>query len=175
MYKLSLLFSMLITLTINAKTANSNELCNLNSEFIALELNQFELELNVFSDMYDITLNVEDVEVVELEEDVEINFDTTEYLPENFNVLAGKNDIDWSEVALVELEEEVELGFDATKYLPDNFSALAGKYNLNWSEVELVELEEEVELGFDTKDHLPENFNPYKGLECKQDIVVCLY
>jgi len=129
---------MLITLTINANTANSNELCNLNSEFIALEINQFELELNVFSGMYDITLNIEDVEVVELEEDVEINFDTTEYLPENFNVLAGKNDIDWSEV-------------------------------------ELVELEEEVELGFDTKDHLPENFNPYKGLECKQDIVVCLY
>jgi hypothetical protein len=138
MYKLSLLFSMLITLTINAKTSNSNELSNLNSEFIAFELNQFELELNVFSDMYDITLNVEDVEVEELEEDVEINFDTTEYLPENFNVLAGKNDIDWSEV-------------------------------------ELLELEEEVELGFDTKDHLPGNFNPYKGLECKQDIVVCLY
>ncbi|MCB0463084.1 MAG: hypothetical protein R2816_00365 [Flavobacteriaceae bacterium] len=126
MYKLSLLFSLLITLTINAKTGNNSELNNSALEFIALEINQFELENSLFSDLEDITLNVEDIEVVELEEDVDINFDTTQYLPENFNALAGKNDIDWSKIELVELEEEVELGFNTKDYLPENFNPYQG-------------------------------------------------
>lgn len=126
MYKLSLLFSLLITLTINAKTENESAYNNSNSEFIALEIDQFEIEENVFSNLVDITLNVDDIEVVELEEDVEINFDTTDHLPEDFNALEGKNDIDWSEIELVELEEEVEIGFNTKNYLPENFNPYQG-------------------------------------------------
>ena len=125
MYKLSLLFSLLITLTINAKTENLSAY-NSNSEFIALEIDQFELEQTVFSDLLDTTLNVEDIVVEELEEDVEINFDTTDHLPEDFNALEGKNDIDWSEIELVELEEEVEIGFNTKDYLPENFNPYHG-------------------------------------------------
>jgi len=125
-YKLTLLFSLLITLTINAKTETNIELYDLNSEFIALELNKFELELDVFSDTAETTVNVEDIEVIELDESVEINFNTTEHLPENFNALEGKNDIDWSKVELVELEEEVELGFNTKDYLPNNFNPYRG-------------------------------------------------
>lgn len=126
MYRLSLLFSMLITLTINAKTENHSDYNNSNLEFIALEIDQIEMELNVFSDFTDLTLNVEEIEVVELEEEVDINFDTTQYLPVNFNALAGKNDIDWSKVQLIELEEEVELGFNTENYLPENFNPYQG-------------------------------------------------
>jgi hypothetical protein len=138
MYRLTFLFSALITLTINAKAANSNDLSVLNSEFITLETNLFDLELDVFAELSEDIVAIEDIEVVELEEDIEIDFDTTQYLPKNFNILLGKNDIDWSNV-------------------------------------ELVELEEDVELYFNTKDYLPENFNPYEGLNCKKDVVVCLY
>jgi hypothetical protein len=113
---------MLITLTINAITTNNNEFSNVSLEFITLKINQFELEDNVFSDLEETTLNIQDIEVVELEEAVEINFDTTQHLPENFNALAGKNDIDWSEVVLIELEEDVELGFDTKNHLPKNFN-----------------------------------------------------
>jgi len=137
MYRLTLLFSLLITLTIYAKTENSSEFNNSSLEFITLKLNQFELEDNMFLDLEDLTVNVEDIEVFELEEDIQIAFDTTEYLPKNFNVLAGKNDIDWSKV-------------------------------------ELIELEEEIELGFDTKDYLPMGFNPYRGMDFKHEVVVCL-
>lgn len=125
MYRLSLLFSLLITLTINAKTENLSAY-NSNSEFIALEINQFEIEQDVFSNVVDLTLNVDDIEVIELEEDVDINFDTTQYLPENFNALAGKNDIDWSNVELIDLEEEVTLGFNTKDYLPENFNPYHG-------------------------------------------------
>ena len=126
MYRLSLLFSMLITLTINAKPENHNDYNNSNLEFIALEINQFELEQNLFLNFVDLTLNAEDIEVVELEEEVELGFDTTRYLPENFNALSGKNDIDWSKIELIELEEEVELGFDTKDYLPENFNPYQG-------------------------------------------------
>jgi hypothetical protein len=174
MYKLPLLFSLLITITINAKTETSTEFSNSSLEFITLKINQFELEDNLFSDLQDVTLNIEDIEVFELEEDVEITFDTTEHLPENFNELVGKNDIDWSEVELVVLEEDVEIAFDTTEYLPKNFNALSGKNDIDWSKVELFELEEEIELGLDTKDYLPKNFNPYRGMDFKHEVVVCL-
>lgn len=125
MYRLSLLFSLLISLTINAKTENLSTY-NSNSEFIVLEIDQFEIEQDVFSNVVDLTLNVDDIEVIELEEDVDINFDTTQYLPENFNALAGKNDIDWSNVELIDLEEEVTLGFNTKDYLPENFNPYHG-------------------------------------------------
>lgn len=126
MYRLSLLFSLLITLTINAKTENRSEFTSSTLEFISLEIEQFELEQTVFSDLLDTTLNVEDIEVVELDEDIEINFDTTDHLPKDFNALEGKNDIDWSEIELVELEEEVEIGFNTKNYLPKNFNPYQG-------------------------------------------------
>ena len=126
MYKLSLLFIMLITLTVNAETKTSSELSNSNLEFITLETNKLDLEFEIFSDLYDQPLAVEDIVVVELEEDIIINFDTTEHLPENFNALAGKNDIDWSKVELIELEEDIELGFNPKDYLPNNFNPYRG-------------------------------------------------
>ena len=126
MYKLPLLFSLLISLTINAKTDKNREFDNSALEFITLEIDKFELEDTVFTDLNDVTLNVEDIEIVELEEEVEINFDTTQYLPKNFNALAGKNDIDWAKVKLFELEEDVDLGFDTKKYLPKNFNPYKG-------------------------------------------------
>jgi hypothetical protein len=126
MYRLSVLFSLLITLTISAKTESHSDFNNSALEFISLEIDQFELEQNVFLELNDRTLNVEDIEVVELEEEVDINFDTAQYLPENFNVLAGKNNIDWSKIELIELEEEVELGFNTKDHLPENFNPYQG-------------------------------------------------
>ena len=61
-----------------------------------------------------------------MEEEVEINFDTIEYLPENFNALAGKNDINWSKIELIELEEEVVFNFNTKDYLPENFNPYQG-------------------------------------------------
>jgi hypothetical protein len=154
MYRVSFLFSVLLSLTINAKAANKTDLNLINPD--------------AFINTTNMVLQVEDIKVIELEEPVEINFDTAQYLPKDFNALAGKNDIDWSKVELVELEEDVDLGFDPKAYLPKNFNALEGKNDIDWSKVELVELEEDVELNFDTKGYLPENFNPYYGMDSKE-------
>jgi len=161
MYVLTFILSVLFTLNTTAEiNKNSNVLDdNLNSE-------QQMLEAIIFANVLDFSsenLNISDIEVIEIEEDVVIGFDTSNHLPENFNPLKGKHDLDWNTIELIEIEEDVELGFDTSNHLPENFNALKGKHDLDWNTIELIEIEEEVELGYDTSNYLPENFNPLKG------------
>lgn len=65
---------------------------------------------------------IDAIELIELEEEVSFNFDTKNYLPENFNPLKGKDDLDWSKIELVELEEEVSFNFNTKDYLPKHFN-----------------------------------------------------
>jgi len=53
-------------------------------------------------------------------------FDTSKYLPEGFNALKGKNDLDWSTIELIEIEEEIEINFDVKAYLPVGFDPYKG-------------------------------------------------
>ena len=67
-----------------------------------------------------------DWNIIEIEEDVKIGFDTKKYLPKNFNPFKGMDNIDWSSIELIEIEEEVELSFNTKDYLPDNFCPYKG-------------------------------------------------
>ena len=110
MKRLVIIISMFLALNINAKQQFSEAEYSIISEFIELENEIFDLEQIVFEDFTTTqSLKVEDIKVVELEEDIEINFDTKKYLPERFNAYKGMYDIDWSKVELVEIEEEVDL------------------------------------------------------------------
>ena len=113
---------MFLALNVTAKTQMTVEdYSNINIEYVTLENELFDVEQVVFEDFYSIVeeVNVNDINVVELEEEVEINFDTKNYLPERFNANNGIHDIDWNTVELVELEEEVELGSNNQNSLPD--------------------------------------------------------
>ncbi|PTM11534.1 MAG: hypothetical protein DA407_01450 [Bacteroidetes bacterium] len=168
-YQLIFLLSILFTLHINAKI--NIDLDTLNNR---LSVEKYKLEKALFTQVEDLNtenLKINDFEVIELEEEVELGFDTSQHLPKNFNALKGKNDIDWNTIEVIELEEEVELGFDTSKHLPKNFNALKGKNDLDWSTIKLIEIEEEIEINFDVKTHLPANFNPYVGL-VKNDVII---
>ena len=52
------------------------------------------------------------IELIELEDEVTIDFDTKQYLPKDFNPLKGLYDLDWSTIELIELEEEVTFNID---------------------------------------------------------------
>jgi len=67
-------------------------------------------------------LNWNTIELVELEEDANLNFDTKVYLPSDFSAY----NIDWSTVNLVELEEDIELNFNTKAYLPKAFNPYKG-------------------------------------------------
>ncbi|MDU8885611.1 hypothetical protein RXV94_05530 [Yeosuana sp. MJ-SS3] len=130
MYKPALLLSMFLVLNLNALTNNTD---NYNS----CNLDRFEectLSKVLFLD-YDKSRNYKEIDIntidlVEIDEEVNLNFDTTKYLPEGFNALKGKDDLDWSKIELIEIEEEVNLDFDTSKYLPKEFNPLKGKGDL---------------------------------------------
>jgi len=162
-YLLTFILSVLFTLNIAAKM---NKDCD--SIHNSLSSEQQALEKVIFSKVENSNtenLEINDIVIIEIEEDVELGFDTSMYLPENFNALKGKHDLDWNSIELIEIEEDVELGFDPSMYLPKNFNALKGKHDLDWSTIELIEIEEDIEIDFDTKAYLPSNFNPYKGMQ----------
>ncbi|NNK82249.1 MAG: hypothetical protein HKO92_03915 [Flavobacteriaceae bacterium] len=119
MKRLVIIISMFLALNINAKQQLSEgEYSALVSEFIELENEMFDLEQIIFAD-FTLTesLKVEDIKVIEIEEEVEINFDTKKYLPERFNAYKGMYDIDWSTVEIVEIEEDIDL--NDTNSLPE--------------------------------------------------------
>lgn len=65
-------------------------------------------------------LNLNSVNYIELEDHSELGFDTSKYLPENFDPF---ND-SFSVGSLNYIEDDViDLGFDAQDYLPENFDA----------------------------------------------------
>ena len=65
-------------------------------------------------------LNLSSVDYIELEEKTKLGFDTSQYLPENFDPF---ND-SFSVESLNYIEDDsIELGFDTQDYLPGNFNA----------------------------------------------------
>ncbi len=175
MYQLTLLLTALFTFNVATIVEKTPDNSILDSRIIYKTLEELELEDILFNPTNNFTvgnLDAVSIEVIDIEEEVELNFDTKTYLPANFNALQGMHDLDWNTIELLELEEEIELGFDTQTYLPEGFNALQGLHDLDWKTIELVELEEDIELGFDTQAYLPKGFNPYKDVECQK---VCLY
>lgn len=124
MKKLALMFSMLMVFTSVSNGQGEIPFSNLNDEYVETEIEAFEIEQKLFENYNDITVNVSDIEVIEVEEDVEINFDTKKHLPKRFNANKGMHDINWDEVELIEIDEEVEIDFDTEDYLPRGFTAI---------------------------------------------------
>src|SRR5665811_1065571 len=104
-------------------------------------------------------LPIDDITYIEPTEDVELDFDTTQYLPEGFDAYKGM-DADVSDVVFIEKEEEIDLGFNTAAYLPIDFDAFKGM-ELDLAEVIYIEEEEVIELDFNVQNYLPENFNAY--------------
>ncbi len=154
----------MLLISITATSFNTIE----NPDSLTLKCTELKLEdcalTTYFTPNVEEPAMVEDICVYEVEEEVAIDFDTTQYLPNDFNALKGIGDLDWNTIELVELEEEVVIDFDTKQYLPKDFNSLKGMYDLDWDSIELVELEEEVTINFDTKQYLPKEFNSLKGL-----------
>ena len=92
MYRLTILFSMLIALNASANINNNSD--NLNSEKSRLE----KILFGNIENLNSTAASINSIELMELEEEVELGFDTANYLPENFNALKGKHDLDWNTI-----------------------------------------------------------------------------
>lgn len=104
-------------------------------------------------------LPIDDITYIEPTEDVELDFDTAQYLPEDFDAYKGMG-TDVTNILFIENEEEFDLGFDTAAYLPIGFDAYAGM-EINLDTIQYLEEEEAIELDFNVQNYLPENFNAF--------------
>ena len=100
------------------KQAEQAEMASLFSDYIASFETQLANNVNL------IMINPNDITVVEVVEEVNLGFDTIEYLPIEFDAYSGMNLTD-KDFEIFESEEIVDLGFDTAAYLPANFNAYA--------------------------------------------------
>ena len=101
MFSLVLLFSMLLTLNATANTNRTKD-----------TLSEYTLNRILFANNENVTTNdldISTIEIIEIEEEVVLDFDTKQYLPKGFNALKGKDDLDWSKIEIIEIEEDLEL------------------------------------------------------------------
>lgn len=102
-------------------------------------------------------LQINDITFIETEEEIDLGFETAQYLPEGFNPYSGMEP-NLEEIAFIETEDKIDLGFETAQYLPEGFNAYEGMvFDLN--EIEYIEEEDEIILDFDVQAYLPSNFN----------------
>ncbi|WP_350293823.1 hypothetical protein [uncultured Croceitalea sp.] len=64
--------------------------------------------------------DVSTIKFIEEEQQIELGFDTNDYLPEGFNPY--KEEVPVSGINFME-EENTDLGFDTSEFLPEDFNA----------------------------------------------------
>ena len=103
-------------------------------------------------------LNLNEIEFLEEDVEVDLGFDTADYLPSDFNPYETYFDL--NSIIYIEEETELQLDFDSNTYLPvgfDPYSEIVDVHSINYME------EEDLDLGFDTKDYLPVGFTAYEA------------
>ena len=63
--------------------------------------------------------DVSSIKFIEVEQQIELGFDTNDYLPEDFNPY--KEEVPVNGINFME-EETIDLGFETADYLPENFN-----------------------------------------------------
>lgn len=106
-----------------------------------------------------VALALDEIVYIEEESEIDLGFDTADYLPEGFD--PHKQYLDLNSIEFIEEEEVADLGFDTTAYLPEDFNAYAIPSDI--MSIDYIEEDEDIiDLGFDTKDYLPDGFDPHK-------------
>ncbi|MEP0134544.1 MAG: hypothetical protein ABJJ25_00085 [Eudoraea sp.] len=93
------------------------------------------------------------IEYIE-EEDFDLGFNTSEYLPEDFDPY--KYYFDLNSISFV---EDVFVYIDSEKNLPRHFDVFANPSDFR--NVSYIDPMDEVQLELDTEEYLPADFNPY--------------
>lgn len=98
----------------------------------------------------------EDYNALQQEEDTPFEFDSLNYLPENFNAY-DEDEYVLTQYGLLNTEADVVFEFDTSNYLPEDFNAYdQDEYIL--TQHELLNTEADAPFEFDTSDYLPVAF-----------------
>jgi|GEM_PF-2647566 len=103
-----------------------------------------------------------DIAFLEEDESETLNFETSAYLPENFDPFAAPTDL--AGINFIEEESGLEPYVDTALYLPKGFNAY--EVYVNWKTILYIE-DEDLDLGFDPAIYLPVGFDPYASVVVK--------
>ena len=102
--------------------------------------------------------NLDDIVYIEEEAEIDLGFNTADYLPEGFD--PNEPYVNLNAIEFIESEEEIDPGFDTSAYLPEDFDPYA--FPVNVMTIDYIEEgEDEIDLGFDTAEYLPDGFDPH--------------
>ena len=100
-------------------------------------------------------IDLRTVVYIEEESELDLGFDTRDYLPNNFDPY--RLYVDLEKIAFVN-EEETDLNYQ--DYLPAEFDAYANP--IHFRNIDYIDPADEESLDFNPKDYLPEGFDPYR-------------
>ena len=106
--------------------ANSDLKENPMDNLILNQMEELDLELELFGTPTNDIVEISSIQVYEFEEDITLGYDSAIYLPKDFDARKGMEGIDWNTIELYEVEEEVNLDFDAKAHLPKDFNPYQG-------------------------------------------------
>ena len=104
------------------------------------------------NDCDEIVLN--SVNYIEEDGEVELGFDTADYLPLDFDPYSTYVDLN----AIPFIEDQVTVYY-SLDYLPEGFNQFA--YPTYFRNIDYIDPTDEIELDFDSAEFLPEGFDPY--------------
>ncbi len=104
-------------------------------------------------------LKVGDIAVIELEEEIDLGFNTAQYLPIGFNPYKGMK-LDLDDIVIIGEEQEIQLGFDTAQYLPVGFNACEGM-EVKRDDLDFLKGKEKIFLEFNDEEYLPEDLNSH--------------
>ncbi len=102
--------------------------------------------------------DINSITYIEDEIEIDLGFDTADYLPEDFDahqVYFDLNGVDY-------IEEDLAIEWDTKEYLPKEFNAYA--YSTDVQSINFIDGSDTIEVGFDTQKYLPLNFNAFAKL-----------
>ena len=114
----------------------------------------FAMDPTTEKDKFDIN----SITYIEDEIEIDLGFDTADYLPEDFDahqVYFDLNGVDY-------IEEDLSIEWDTKEYLPKEFNAYA--YPTDVQSINFIDGSDTFALGFDTQNYLPLNFNAFTKL-----------
>ena len=102
--------------------------------------------------------DINSITYIEDEIEIDLGFDTADYLPEDFDahqVYFDLNGVDY-------IEEDLAIEWDTKEYLPKEFNAYA--YPTDVQSINFIDGSDTFALGFDTQNYLPLNFYAFTKL-----------
>jgi len=134
----------------------NNIVMNLKKETLSIAIGLVSFN-GVLANQPEKEFDINSITYIEEEVEIELGFDTADYLPEGFDPYTVYFDL--NSVSYMEEDDLPELE-ELKVYLPDGFDAYADPGSVEG--INYMDSSDEIELDFETAEYLPEDFDVFQ-------------